>query len=163
MCFVWIWEQKAIISVYSINWMVCITETERLLRGTDWVFTCNSRHFLLCRVNWASTCNSCTSILMWMFVEGWGIVWRYSRHLSRHEFVWADGKYISTHSLLRRWMADGQSQRSVVSPNSTAPSPIPIDRSLGAAAIAGIRIPVPRLSTLYPSHHTSWAISTPLC
>ena len=28
MCFVWIWEQTAIISLYSINWMVCITETE---------------------------------------------------------------------------------------------------------------------------------------
>jgi len=28
MCFVWIWEQKAIISLYSINWLVCITETE---------------------------------------------------------------------------------------------------------------------------------------
>ena len=26
--FVWIWEQTAIISLYSINWMVCITETE---------------------------------------------------------------------------------------------------------------------------------------
>ena len=38
MCFVWIWEQTAIISLYSINWLVCITETECLLRGTDWVF-----------------------------------------------------------------------------------------------------------------------------
>ena len=28
MCFVWIWEQTAIISVYSINWLVFITETE---------------------------------------------------------------------------------------------------------------------------------------
>ena len=28
MCFVWIWEQTAIISLYSINWQVCITETE---------------------------------------------------------------------------------------------------------------------------------------
>jgi len=28
MCFVWIWEQIAIISLYSINWLVCITETE---------------------------------------------------------------------------------------------------------------------------------------
>ena len=25
-CFVWIWEQTAIISLYSINWLVCITE-----------------------------------------------------------------------------------------------------------------------------------------
>ena len=28
MCFVWTWEQTAIISLYSINWLVCITETE---------------------------------------------------------------------------------------------------------------------------------------
>ena len=28
MPFVWIWEQTAIISLYSINWLVCITETE---------------------------------------------------------------------------------------------------------------------------------------
>jgi len=28
MCFVWIWEQTAIISLYTINWLVCITETE---------------------------------------------------------------------------------------------------------------------------------------
>jgi len=40
-CFVWIWEQTAIISLYSINWLVFITETECLLRGTDWVFIYN--------------------------------------------------------------------------------------------------------------------------
>ena len=28
MCFVWIWEQRAIISPYSINWLVWKTETE---------------------------------------------------------------------------------------------------------------------------------------
>jgi hypothetical protein len=28
MCFVWIWEQTAIISLYSINWLVFITKTE---------------------------------------------------------------------------------------------------------------------------------------
>ena len=27
MCFVWIWEQTAIISLYSINWLVFITQT----------------------------------------------------------------------------------------------------------------------------------------
>jgi hypothetical protein len=27
-CFVWIWEQTAIISLYSINWLLVITETE---------------------------------------------------------------------------------------------------------------------------------------
>ena len=30
MCFVWIWEQTAIISLYSINWLVFITETQRV-------------------------------------------------------------------------------------------------------------------------------------
>jgi hypothetical protein len=28
MCFVWIWKQTAIISLYTFNWLVCITETE---------------------------------------------------------------------------------------------------------------------------------------
>jgi hypothetical protein len=28
MCFVWISEQTAIVSLYSINWVVCIIETE---------------------------------------------------------------------------------------------------------------------------------------
>jgi hypothetical protein len=28
LCFVWIWEQTAIISLYSINWLVFITETK---------------------------------------------------------------------------------------------------------------------------------------
>jgi len=37
-----VWEQTAIISLYSINWLVCITEMECLLRGTDWVFIYNS-------------------------------------------------------------------------------------------------------------------------
>jgi hypothetical protein len=38
MCFVWIWEQTAIISLYRIKVLVCITETGCLLRGTDWMF-----------------------------------------------------------------------------------------------------------------------------
>jgi hypothetical protein len=38
-CFVWIWEQTAIISLYSNNWLVFITKTECLLRGTDWVLS----------------------------------------------------------------------------------------------------------------------------
>ena len=28
MCFLWIWEQTAIIYLYNINWLVCVTETE---------------------------------------------------------------------------------------------------------------------------------------
>jgi hypothetical protein len=34
MCFVWISEQKAIISLYVINWLVLITETKCLLHGS---------------------------------------------------------------------------------------------------------------------------------
>ena len=30
MCFVWIWEQTAIISLYSINWLAFITDTENV-------------------------------------------------------------------------------------------------------------------------------------
>ena len=42
MCFVWIWEQTAIISLYNIKWLVFIPQTECLLRGTDWLFIYNS-------------------------------------------------------------------------------------------------------------------------
>ena len=42
MCFVWIREQTSIISLYSIKWLVCVTDTECLLRGTDRVFIYNS-------------------------------------------------------------------------------------------------------------------------
>jgi hypothetical protein len=34
-CFVWISKQTAVISLYSINWLVFIAETECLLRGTS--------------------------------------------------------------------------------------------------------------------------------
>jgi hypothetical protein len=38
MCFVWISEQTAIISLYSINWMVFYNRDGAcLLRGTDWL------------------------------------------------------------------------------------------------------------------------------
>jgi len=30
MCFVWISEQTGIISLYNINWLVCITERENV-------------------------------------------------------------------------------------------------------------------------------------
>jgi len=46
MRFVWIWEQTAIISLYSVNWLVCITEAECLLRGTDWIFNIHQFYLL---------------------------------------------------------------------------------------------------------------------
>jgi hypothetical protein len=46
-CFVWFWEQIAIISLYSINWLVFITETEfvycEVRTGSlYWIFLKNS-------------------------------------------------------------------------------------------------------------------------
>jgi hypothetical protein len=43
MCFVWIWEQTAIISLYSINWLVFITEMECVycvVRSVHTVYLC---------------------------------------------------------------------------------------------------------------------------
>jgi hypothetical protein len=42
LCFVWIWEETAIISLYNINWLVLIADTGCLLRGTSWTFKYNS-------------------------------------------------------------------------------------------------------------------------
>jgi len=38
MCFAWISEQTAIISLYINELSSFVSETECLLRGTDWVF-----------------------------------------------------------------------------------------------------------------------------
>jgi len=63
-CFVWIWEQTAIISLYSINWLVFITETECVycaVRSTFCphnVFMCfvwiweQTAIISLCSINW---------------------------------------------------------------------------------------------------------------
>ena len=46
MCFVWVSEQTAIISLYSANWSIFVTgDGECLMRGTNWVFTCNWVNF----------------------------------------------------------------------------------------------------------------------
>ena len=43
MCFVWISEQTAIISLYNINWLFFYNrDAVCLLRGTDWIFIYNS-------------------------------------------------------------------------------------------------------------------------
>jgi hypothetical protein len=66
MCFVWIWEQTAIISLYSINWLVFITETVCVyctVRSAHTVylfFFCtdlrtNSYYFLY-RIDWLVFC-----------------------------------------------------------------------------------------------------------
>jgi len=51
MCFVWISEQTAIISLYNINWLVCITETECVYCAvrpgpTNCSTVCATPHFL---------------------------------------------------------------------------------------------------------------------
>jgi hypothetical protein len=47
MCFAWISEQTSIISLYSINLSVFITEAECLLRDTDWAFKSDRYGFVL--------------------------------------------------------------------------------------------------------------------
>jgi len=54
MCFAWISEQTAIISLYSINLSVFITEAECLLRGTDWTFNSDIYSFVLTRLNFSA-------------------------------------------------------------------------------------------------------------
>jgi len=45
-CFVWLSEQTAIISLYNINWLVFYNpDGVFLLRGTDWVFKWNSGQY----------------------------------------------------------------------------------------------------------------------
>jgi hypothetical protein len=52
--FEWISEQTAIISLYSINLFVSITEAECLLRGTNWVFKSDGYSFVLKGLHWIS-------------------------------------------------------------------------------------------------------------
>jgi len=51
MCFVWIWEQTAIISLYSINWLVFITASVYRAVRTEWSiqFRSLSLSLSLCR------------------------------------------------------------------------------------------------------------------
>ena len=52
MCFVWIWEQTAIISLYSINWLVFVTETEcvycAVLTGSLYIILRSAHTVYLC-------------------------------------------------------------------------------------------------------------------
>ena len=52
MCFVWIWEQTAIISLYNINWLVFISEREcvHCAVRTEYLYITKFNHSLL-RVN----------------------------------------------------------------------------------------------------------------
>jgi len=71
LCFVWIWEQTAIISLYNINCLVFITETQCLLRGTDCILTYNLGSWSLAskREGWVryqiSPCGICERMTLW--------------------------------------------------------------------------------------------------
>jgi hypothetical protein len=47
MCFAWISQQTTINSLFAINWLVFITETESLLHGTNFFFDSNRYNFVL--------------------------------------------------------------------------------------------------------------------
>jgi len=62
-CFVWIWEQTAIISLYSIDWLVFITETECVycaVRSAHTVCSC-----VLCGSENKQRLFHCTALTGW--------------------------------------------------------------------------------------------------
>jgi DNA-directed RNA polymerase subunit RPC12/RpoP len=65
MCFVWIWEQTAIISLYSINWLVFITEKECVycaVRSAHTVYLC-----VLCGSENKQRLLHCTALTDWFY------------------------------------------------------------------------------------------------
>ena len=65
MCFVWIWEQTAIISLYNINWLVCITETVWVFKQrSGWIFFFNDSNV----VTWLLHCNAAVCFISGVFV-----------------------------------------------------------------------------------------------
>ena len=73
MCFVWIWEQRAVISLYNINWLVFVTETECVY--------CAVRLNDLCQCHTAQCRNSVSTVaaqkLRWTETadRNWPTVW----------------------------------------------------------------------------------------
>jgi hypothetical protein len=66
MCFVWIWEQTAIISPYSINWLVFITEKECVycaVRSAHTVYL-----WVLCVSENKQRLFHCTALTDWFFL-----------------------------------------------------------------------------------------------
>ena len=68
MCFVWIWEHRAIISLYSIDWLVFITETECLLRGKFYILRSAHTVYLcvLCGSENKQRLFHCTALTGWL-------------------------------------------------------------------------------------------------
>ena len=67
MCFVWISEQTAIMSLYSIKWLVFITETECLQRGTFYILRSAHTVYLcvLCGSENKQRLFHCTALTGW--------------------------------------------------------------------------------------------------
>ena len=64
MCFVWIWEQTVIISLYSIDWLVFITETECVhcaVRSAHTLYLC-----VLCGSENKQRLFHCTALTGWL-------------------------------------------------------------------------------------------------
>jgi hypothetical protein len=76
--FVWTSEQRAITSLYNINWLVFITEAECLLRGTDWVLKSGRYifdHKLL--MSWSFTAFLCYCLLWHKLTCNWKKIYKF--------------------------------------------------------------------------------------
>ena len=98
MCFVWIWEQTAIISLYSINWLVCITETECVYCAVRtgylnviwvicfiWIWE-QTAIISLYSINWlvCMTETECVYCAVWTYVQNirsWRVDWQWLFYL----------------------------------------------------------------------------------
>ena len=70
MCFVWIWEQTVIISLYSINWLVFITETECVycaVRSIFYVLPTQLYLCVLCASENKQRLFHCTALTGWFY------------------------------------------------------------------------------------------------
>jgi hypothetical protein len=115
MCFVFIWEQTASCSTYSISWLVFITEMKCLLRGTDWVFKLSSQRFVF---KWLIL-----PLFVWMFCSNlitpyWSCIfvllnahmtysqWMLLLTLWTRIFIYLSGKYLIFKALI--WFMVGK-------------------------------------------------------
>ena len=66
MCFVWIWEQTAIISLYSIDWLVFITATECVYCVVRSTFCPHTVFMFLCGSENKQRLFHCTALTDWL-------------------------------------------------------------------------------------------------
>jgi ribosomal protein S26 len=97
MCFVWIWKQTAIISLYSINWLDFITETECVYCTVQTGPLC-----VLCESENKQRLFPYTALTDWLF--NWGVCllrgtdWFYVNFV----WIWEQTEIISLYSIF--WM-----------------------------------------------------------